>query len=243
MINSVRNTVLSIISKDNRGYITPMEFNLYAKQAQLEIFENMFYMYSKAVNKQNNRYTPSVYEDRVHNAGYTDIAKQIEEAIDIFSTYGILTYNNITLKYEIPVDCYYLDKVLYDNTNEIEKISHSKINNVLLSGFTQPSTTYPIYTNSSNEIQVYPDIISGTGIVTAQYIRYPLDPKWTWQSFTNGTPFFDPSAADYQDFELPLNYETDLVLKILGYAGISIREAEVVQAAGANELLNIQQKT
>jgi hypothetical protein len=40
-----------------------------------------------------------------------------------------------------------------------------------------------------------------------------------------------------------LNYETDLVLKILGYAGISIREAEVVQAAGANELLNIQQKT
>jgi hypothetical protein len=233
MINSVRNTVLSIISKDNRGYITPMEFNLYAKQAQLEIFERLFYVYSVGINKQNNRQ---------HNAGYADIPKQVEEAIDIFSTYGILTYNNITLKYEIPADCYYLDKVLYDNTNEIEKISHSKINNVLLSGFTQPSTTYPIYTNSSNEIQVYPDIISGTGLVTAQYIRYPLDPKWTWQSFTNGVPFFDPSAVDYQDFELPLNYETDLVLKILGYAGISIGEAEVVQAATANELLNSQEK-
>jgi hypothetical protein len=233
MINSVRNTVLSIISKDNRGYITPMEFNLYAKQAQLEIFERLFYVYSVGINKQNNRQ---------HNAGYADIPKQVEEAIDIFSTYGILTYNNITLKYEIPADCYYLDKVLYDNINEIEKISHSKINNVLLSGFTQPSTTYPIYTNSSNEIQVYPDIISGTGLVTAQYIRYPLDPKWTWQSFTNGVPFFDPSAVDYQDFELPLNYETDLVLKILGYAGISIGEAEVVQAAATNEMLNSQEK-
>ena len=233
MINSVRNTVLSIISKDNRGYITPMEFNLYAKQAQLEIFERLFYVYSVGINKQNNRQ---------HNAGYADIPKQVEEAIDIFSTYGILTYNNITLKYEIPADCYYLDKVLYDNINEIEKISHSKINNVLLSGFTQPSTTYPIYTNSSNEIQVYPDVISGTGIVTAQYIRYPLDPKWTWQSFTNGVPFFDPSAVDYQDFELPLNYETDLVLKILGYAGISIGEAEVVQAAATNEMLNSQEK-
>jgi hypothetical protein len=233
MINSVRNTVLSIISKDNRGYITPMEFNLYAKQAQLEIFERLFYVYSVGINKQNNRQ---------HNAGYADIPKQVEEAIDIFSTYGILTYNNITLKYEIPADCYYLDKVLYDNTNEIEKISHSKINNVMLSGFTQPSTTYPIYTNSSNEIQVYPNVISGTGLVTAQYIRYPLDPKWTWQSFTNGVPFFDPSAVDYQDFELPLNYETDLVLKILGYAGISIGEAEVVQAAATNEMLNSQEK-
>jgi hypothetical protein len=210
-----------------------MEFNLYAKQAQLEIFERLFYVYSVGINKQNNRQ---------HNAGYADIPKQVEEAIDIFSTYGILTYNNITLKYEIPADCYYLDKVLYDNTNEIEKISHSKINNVMLSGFTQPSTTYPIYTNSSNEIQVYPNVISGTGLVTAQYIRYPLDPKWTWQSFTNGVPFFDPSAVDYQDFELPLNYETDLVLKILGYAGISIGEAEVVQAAAANEMLNSQEK-
>lgn len=242
MINSVRNTVLSIISKDNRGYITPMEFNLYAKQAQLEIFEKLFYLYSKAVNKQNNRYTGSVYDDRAHNAGYADIAKQVEEAIDIFSTYDVLTYDSITLKYEIPTDCYYLDKVLYNDTTEIEKISHSKINNVLLSGFTQPSTTYPLYTNSSNEIQIYPSTISGTGVVTAQYIRYPQDPKWTWNTFSNGTPVFNSSAADYQDFELPLNYETDLVLKILGYAGISIGEPDVTQAATSNEMLNSQEK-
>jgi hypothetical protein len=184
MINSVRNTVLSIISKDNRGYITPMEFNLYAKQAQLEIFERLFYVYSVGINKQNNRQ---------HNAGYADIPKQVEEAIDIFSTYDVLTYNNITLKFEVPADCYYLDKVLYNNTTEIEKISHSKINNILLSGFTQPSTTYPLYTNSSNEIQIYPSTISGAGLVTAQYIRYPQDPKWTWNTFSNGTPVFNSS--------------------------------------------------
>jgi hypothetical protein len=233
MINSVRNTVLSIISKDNRGYITPMEFNLYAKQAQLEIFERLFYVYSVGINKQNNRQ---------HNAGYADIPKQVEEAIDIFSTYDVLTYNNITLKFEVPADCYYLDKVLYNNTTEIEKISHSKINNILLSGFTQPSTTYPLYTNSSNEIQIYPSTISGVGLVTAQYIRYPQDPKWTWNTFSNGTPVFNSSAADYQDFELPLNYETDLVLKILAYAGISIGEPDVTQAATSNEMLNSQEK-
>jgi len=210
-----------------------MEFNLYAKQAQLEIFERLFYVYSVGINKQNNRQ---------HNAGYADIPKQVEEAIDIFSTYDVLTYNNITLKFEVPADCYYLDKVLYNNTTEIEKISHSKINNILLSGFTQPSTTYPLYTNSSNEIQIYPSTISGAGLVTAQYIRYPQDPKWTWNTFSNGTPVFNSSAADYQDFELPLNYETDLVLKILAYAGISIGEPDVTQAATSNEMLNSQEK-
>ena len=38
MINNVKNTVSSILSKDNRGYITPEEFNQFAKQAQLDIF-------------------------------------------------------------------------------------------------------------------------------------------------------------------------------------------------------------
>ena len=46
MINSVRNTVLSIVNKDNRGYISPEEFNLYSKQAQIEIYEKLFYDYS-----------------------------------------------------------------------------------------------------------------------------------------------------------------------------------------------------
>ena len=45
MINDVRNTVLSIISKENRGYITPLEFNLFAKQAQLEIFGQYMFNY------------------------------------------------------------------------------------------------------------------------------------------------------------------------------------------------------
>ena len=36
MINSVRNTVLAIINKNNYGYISPSDFNLFAKQAQLE---------------------------------------------------------------------------------------------------------------------------------------------------------------------------------------------------------------
>ena len=43
IINSVRETVLSVLNKNNYGYITPSDFNLYAKQAQLDIFEDYFY--------------------------------------------------------------------------------------------------------------------------------------------------------------------------------------------------------
>ena len=42
LINTVRATVLSIANKNNFGYITPADFNLYAKQAQLDIFKTIF---------------------------------------------------------------------------------------------------------------------------------------------------------------------------------------------------------
>ena len=50
MINSVRNTVLGILNKNNYGYISPQDFNLYAKQAQLELFDEYFSDYNTAIN-------------------------------------------------------------------------------------------------------------------------------------------------------------------------------------------------
>ena len=40
---------------------------------------------------------------------------------------------------------------------------------------------------------------------------------------------FNASAADYQDFELPTSDMNGLVNKILQYAGVSIREADVAK--------------
>ena len=46
---------------------------------------------------------------------------------------------------------------------------------------------------------------------------------------------FDQTAVDYQDFELPDADEPTLVMKILQYAGISIREGDIYQTANAEE--------
>ena len=42
-VNKVYQKVLAIANKEQRGYITPQEFNLYADLAQKEIFEQYFY--------------------------------------------------------------------------------------------------------------------------------------------------------------------------------------------------------
>ena len=42
-INNVYQKVLAIANKEQRGYITPQEFNLFANQAQMDIFEQYFY--------------------------------------------------------------------------------------------------------------------------------------------------------------------------------------------------------
>ena len=41
-VNTVYTTVLSILNKEQRGYLTPDEFNKVATQVQLEIFESYF---------------------------------------------------------------------------------------------------------------------------------------------------------------------------------------------------------
>ena len=231
MINDVRNTVLSIISKDNRGFITPLEFNQFAKQAQLEIFGQYMFNYSNAINKQN---------DRMHGEGYTDIPKNMGEVIDSFSVLTALGYNAGTNKFNLPVDYFFLEKVIYNNSKEVEKVSHRKILNLVNSNLTAPTAAYPVYTMDQSGIIVYPTSINTN--VTSQYLRYPRDPQWTYLVDAFGDPFFNPSDSNYVDFELPLDDFANLVIKILEYAGISIREQDVVSAAKAEEVQDIQQK-
>lgn len=245
MINNVRNTVLSILNKDNRGYIGPEEFNQYAAQAQLEIFEKYFYDYTDAINKRNHS---KIYTVTASGSSYADIVNQLEEVIDQFVVNGVLHYNAITLKFYKPGEdpffpnealAYNIDRLIYNDAVEIEKTNRSKILN-LNNSLVAPSVTYPVYTLDNQGIKIYPSSI--TSNVMVDYIRYPQTPKWTYTSLSGGEPIFNQSAADYQDFELPERDEANLIVKILQYAGVSIREMDVVKIAKQDELQNNQEK-
>ena len=112
MINAVRNTVLAILNKNNYGYISPSDFNLFAKQAQLDIFDEYFIAYNNQINKENGR---------VSGTGYADIKKGYEEVIDTFSVTGSLSKSALN-QYIVPTsattgsDYYLLNKILIYST-------------------------------------------------------------------------------------------------------------------------------
>lgn len=312
MINSVRNTVLSVLNKNNYGYISPSDFNLYAKQAQLEIFEGYFSDYNKTILMENLRKSGS---------DYADIGKSIAEAMEIFlmsnflikgvgnsyyapslTTTGdefylinrIAAYNTLLLSgsntsvsasqlvdsaadfilagvavgdivsnastnqvavvtnvvnlttLDLSADIFTVvstDYFIYDASEykEVEKVSSGKILMLNTSILTSPSTLFPAYVHEGDVMKVYPQSISNPGQVQAVYFRYPKDPKWTYLTLANGEPIFDQSQPDYQDFEVPLEDEYKLIMKILQYCGISIREITVNQFAAAQEVKQQQQ--
>jgi hypothetical protein len=242
MINSVRNTVLAILNKNNYGYISPSDFNLFSKQAQLEIFEEYFSDYNNTVNKENAR---------ISGTDYADINKALAEAIEVFSTTSTLTQvAAATNRFYLPsvtttgFDYYMLNKVLcYDASGatrvfkgEAEKVTNGKITMLITSNLTTPTETYPAYTQQGSILTVYPTTINLANEVDAVYFRYPKDPKWTFTTLTNGEPVFNQSAGlGYQDFEVPIEDEIKLVSKILQYAGMSIREIQAVQFGAGEE--------
>ena len=132
---------------------------------------------------------------------------------------------------------------IYSNTKikEVERVSQNKIFYLTNSMLTAPSKSYPAYVLDANVVTVYPSTILNAGDVQSQYIRYPLDPRWTWQILSGGEPLFDATALDFQEFELPDSDEPTLIAKICQYVGIEIREDMVYQFGGQEESLDTQE--
>jgi hypothetical protein len=75
--------------------------------------------------------------------------------------------------------------------------------------------------------------------VDINYIRKPAEAKWVGGTLS-GQIVANALAGDYQDFELHASEEPELVVKILAYAGVIIRAADITQAATAKEQQIIQ---
>jgi len=236
MINQVYTTVLAILNKDNRGYVSPLEFNLYSELAQMAIFEEMFHKYSRSLVKQNNR---------MYNSEFSDIPKHIREAFDVFVKEASVAripntpfyeYNVTDFYKGIKLERYFGNDDLFTNRVEIEEVSKLEILKIVNNNLLAPTNEYPAYFGIDNKYRIFPD--EATSKVIGTYIRKPKAPKWTYQN-VSGNPLFNPSAIDYQDFELPVQFFSDLVIKILGYCGIEIREVDVVQVSQAMETANL----
>jgi len=228
-IDTVYQRVQAILNKENRGYISPQEFNLFANQAQLEIFEQYFF--------DLNQYERLPKKD----TEYSNLVKTINERISKFKTSATLSY--VTSYFTMPTDLHKLGTVIYNSTTPVEEIDQKNLLEYTLSPLTAPSTTNPVYaqniqtTSSVWSIVVYPSTI--TSLITATYIRKPNEVSWSSQTVV-GNALYD--ATNSTNFELHDSEETSLVIKILLYAGLSIKSADIAQLADAKETKKITQE-
>jgi hypothetical protein len=225
MINNVRNTVLTILNKENRGYLTPEQFNSYARYAQQNIFNQYFSEYTNMVAMKNARRLSSDYGDRV---------RELQASIERFTT--VVTLSKVGDSYPKPIDLFKPLSLRY-NGKVIDEVSVSKEMYLDAANLSGPSELYPVFVDKNNKYFIKPSTL--TGAAELVYVRTPSEPKWTYVMVADN-PIFNPSALDYQDFELGADDEVALVLEICKLAGVTIREAEITQAAIGLDNQNIQ---
>lgn len=225
-VNNVYRVVLSILNKEQRGYLTPDQFNRIARQAQLDLFDKSFYDYNRAIRKQ------AVGDYRE----FSDIASKIKEKIDIFYTSSSISHSSGTATQ--PSGLYMLTGVYStDRTKEFEEIKKEEVPYLLNSKLNQPTSTYPVYYTERNLIKILP--IDYSGNILIDYVTIPFDPIWGYTG--GGSSAYTYSAGLSTDFQIHESDEVDLVSKILAYSGVIIKDPTIIQMASQKEAADFNQ--
>ena len=228
-INTVYQKVLAIANKEKRGYITPLEFNLLANQAQLDIFNQYFYDVG-----QFNRLPKA--EEQYLNA--IDIVKQ---KISVFEEFrgapSAASSNTITLH----ADTFELGDVFHVNSGLytfIEKVDQKELMDMQLSPLAAPTALRPVYVKiSSNKIDIY-GVSPTTSNIKHNYIKKPIDVAWGY-TVINDVSLYNSSTSI--NSELHPSEETKLVVKILALSGIILEDPNLYQSASQEEMKDLQQ--
>lgn len=220
-VNTVYQRVLAITNKEQRGYITPQEFNYMANQAQLDIFEQYFYDLNQFARIPGN------------STEYSDMLDILEEKISLFEKNGTVT-SGITL----PADLYRLGTVMY-NSIEAEHITQKDWIYLKKSPLSQPTNDFPVYVRDKDGIKVYADSLTVNEVsdVTCNYIKTPTSVSWGYDSTTG---LYDSGSST--NFELHESEETELVVKILAMAGIILKDPGLYQIGSTEDAKNVQQE-
>mgnify|MGYP001297617349 FL=1 len=220
-IDTVYQKVLAFANKEQRGYITPQEFNLFADHAQKEIFEQYFYDLNQFMRVSGN------------SEEYSDIIHNINEKIAVFEKVSAI--NNGIIAED---DIFRLGTVIANDNTIVEEVQQDDILEMNMSPLTKPTDSRPVYVRTGfNTMDFYPASYSFTG--TCTYVKKPLQPNWGYV-VVNGKAMYDPTSK--VDFELHPSEENELVYKILKFAGLAMRRNDIAQSGQGLETMQIQQE-
>ena len=213
-VNAVYKTVLLILNQQQRGYMTPDEFNKVATQVQLNIFER----YEDDLNQ--------MYRVPQNDTEYANRVKNIEENLQFFQRTGATAYvgPHFTLT---PTDIYRLGSVMYQGAELTQYAQRNELLQILKSPLTQPTNSFPIYLYENNLLYVYPTTIQSS--VTVSYLKTPADIVWGYSVGALGQ--FQYAAGASINFELNISEQTNVITRVLAYAGVIINDPTIIQVA------------
>jgi len=242
-VDTVYKTVLLILNKEQRGYVTPDEFNKIGTQVQLEIFEKYFEDLNQQMRIPEN---DSEYGNRVKN---------VDEKISIFKTIqplgpswivGTNEFNIVQSPATITPTVHRVGTVIYKDEQELEKVDRNDWLRLNMSKLTRPTADYPMYLYEDNKIIIQPSNLIRTSPITGaiidefslSYVRKPENVNWAYTVLPNGA--YSYSSGTSQDFEIDDTDQTEVILRILMYMGIVIRDPQIVQAAAQQATMESQ---
>jgi len=242
-VDTIYQKVLAAANKEQRGYITPQEFNLFANQAQMDIFDQYFYDVDKFSRVHGNETETG------------DMLDLLNEKIDIFEMKAIVVSGGVSLPSPpgFP-EIYILGNIIHTNpggnAREAERVSEKELMTILNSPLTQPRIERPIYVRDGrvggiDQVRVFvhnaatQTAVQTTANITCNYTRRPVNADWNFV-VVNG--YAQYNATNSIDFELHPSEENNLVHKILELAGIVMKDANLYQIASQEEIKDIQQE-
>jgi hypothetical protein len=247
-VDTVYQRVLAILNKEQRGYVTPQEFNLFANQAQMDIFEQYFYDINQFGRVPGN------------DTEFSDMLNILNEKINIFETTANMVWDTATLYWNTPADLYRIGSIVYENTIttnslyptpntvvttkipvEAERINYNEYLYVAQSGMTKPTNSRPVFVAGNLGYKVYGDSEVTVTDVKCNYIKRPTEAAWGYQ-MVFGEALYNSNISN--NFELHESEETELVIKILEFAGLVVKDIQMYQiAAGMEAQTNQQEKS
>jgi len=226
-VDTVYQRVLVLANKEQRGYITPQEFNLYANQAQMEIFEQYFYDLNQASRTIGN--------DTVH----ADIDDMLEEKLSIFErTENIYSAfpDQLGGGFVIPDNIYRISKV-FNSTRDYEILSTKDWNDSRTGApLIAPNANRPIANISNSNLKTFPT----GGPRSVVFFVKPATVDWTYLLIGYKAMYAPNSSTTH--FELHPSEETELVYKILKFAGISMKRDDIIKAGQVLGTAQVQQE-
>tara|TARA_R100001510_G_C7634510_1_gene192891 strand:- start:476 stop:1225 length:750 start_codon:yes stop_codon:yes gene_type:complete len=243
-INNVYTRVQSIANKEQRGYLTPIEYNRFANQAQLEIFEQYFYDLDQYLRRPGN------------DTRHADTVTSLQEKIALFEVFET-NLGNYNSGYDLPTTLHKLSTVELShsdidstgaNYHEVEGVTKKDFRLIRTSNILLPTDTKPIYIREGNKIKVYKgkattpffEELTINEAITVDFIKQPATVNWAFYLDANNDALYNATGST--NFELHGSEEPTLVIKILELAGVAMKSTDVYQIGDKENIEDIQQQ-